>query len=559
MAYDLRPMKAPRAAGRKLAFLTGLVENPLTGRLLMTKLLADAGVLALRTARTHEPLPASHPIFGERASGLREAGPAPVDLPRAAGQGAPFETVGDFLQAYRECRTTPSQVAERVIAATRAMDQETPPLRALIAQRADDVRALAEASAARWKAGQPIGPLDGIPVAVKDELDQAGYGSTVGTSFLGKEPAAADATVVARLRAQGAVLIGKANMHEVGMGVTGLNPHHGSARNPYAPDRATGGSSSGSAAAVAAGRCPLAVGADGGGSIRIPAALTGIVGLKASFGRVSEAGAAEVCWSVAHIGPMAATVRDAALMYLAIAGTDPADPNTGHQPEPELGGFDREDARGVRLGIYKPWFEDADPEVVQACREAVDRLCARGAKLVEVEVPELGLCRAAHLVSIVSEMVTAHLPYLVQHRKDYGLDVRLNMALARGLGAFDYVHAQRVRAWLFKEYARLFGEVDVLVTPTTGCTAPILPLDALGSGESNLAVADRIMRFAAPANLLGLPAVSVPAGHDAQGLPIGLQIMGRPWEEHRILWLARLVEAEVERRRPVRSARLLVE
>jgi Asp-tRNA(Asn)/Glu-tRNA(Gln) amidotransferase A subunit family amidase len=166
-----------------------------------------------------------------------------------------------------------------------------------------------------------LGPLDGVPIAVKDELDQVPYATTAGTRFLGREPASSDATVVARLRSAGALLVGKTNMHEVGLGITGVNPHHGTSRNPYDPARITGGSSSGSAAAVAAGLCPIAVSADAGGSIRIPAALCGVVGLKPTFGRMSERGAAALCWSLAHIGVIGASSADVALVAMkALSG-----------------------------------------------------------------------------------------------------------------------------------------------------------------------------------------------------------------------------------------------
>jgi Asp-tRNA(Asn)/Glu-tRNA(Gln) amidotransferase A subunit family amidase len=220
-------------------------------------------------------------------------------------------------------------VAERALAAI--ADSQQNGLSIFVAWEQADLLAQATASAQRLREGRPLSPLDGVPVAVKDELDLRGFGTSVGTRFLGKQPAAEDSTAVARLRAAGALLLGKVNMHEIGIGVTGQNPHHGTVRNPYDPQRHTGGSSSGSAAAVAAGFCPIAIGADGGGSIRIPASLCGVVGLKPTYGRVSETGAAPLDWSVAHIGPLGATARDVALGYAAIAGLT-GDPNTLHQP-----------------------------------------------------------------------------------------------------------------------------------------------------------------------------------------------------------------------------------
>jgi Asp-tRNA(Asn)/Glu-tRNA(Gln) amidotransferase A subunit family amidase len=555
MAYDLKPMKAPRAAGRLLKTFVALVENPASGALLADRLLRDAGILALRNRPTHAAPAARHPVFahGEPAAELGRA----VDLnalAEAVGDaragGHQPETVADFAAAYRDGRLTPLQVAERAVEIARESDRRDPPMRTLIAQHRDDLMTQARASAQRFERGEPLGPFDGVPVAVKDELDQLPYPTTVGTRFLGTSPATLDAEPVARLRRAGALLIGKANMHEIGIGVTGLNPHHGAARNAYDPQHATGGSSSGSAAAVAMGLCPVAVGADGGGSIRVPAALCGQVGLKATFGRVSEHGAAELCWSVAHVGPIGATVRDVALAYAAMAGPDDKDPGSLLQPEPQLDGIGDADLSGLKVGVYTPWFEDASSDVVAACRRGVDALRKAGAKVVEITIPELEVARVAHLVTIVAEMTAAHLGHYARQRDAYGLDTRLNLALGRRMQGFDYIHAQRHRTRVWRHFAEVLEQVDVIATPTSGITAPPLPADALETGESNLEVTGAIMRFAFPGNLTGLPAISVPAGYDRNGLPVGLQLMGRAWHEHLLLRMARVVELATERERP---------
>ncbi|MBW2527605.1 MAG: amidase [Deltaproteobacteria bacterium] len=564
MTYDLKPLKAPRAAGGLLRTFVTLVETPGTGDLLAGKLLRDAGVVALRDLVPQEPLDSRHPLFvlndalaGADRAAAEDPAPGPLDvaelaagLPAAPDEGFRPESAADFQAAYRDGRSTPEAVAERALDVVRQSEQLDPAMRLFIAQDRDDVMEQARASTARWAAGETLGPLDGVPVAVKDELHQAGYPTTVGTRFLGGEPATTDAEPVARLRSAGALLIGKCNMHEIGLGVTGLNPHHGSARNPYDPHRATGGSSSGSAAAVAAGVCPVAVGADGGGSIRIPAALCGMYGIKATFGRISEHGAAELCWSVAHVGPIAATAADLALSYAVMAGPDPKDDNSLHQPPPSFADVARTDLDGLRLGIYRPWFDSAQAPVIERCRELVQTLESAGAEIVDIDIPELGVLRTAHLITIIAEMAAAHVGHYAAHRSEYGLDTRLNLALARKLSAYDYVHAQRHRARLCRHFAGILRGVDVIVTPATGCTAPLLPTDALLSGESNLEVTDQIMRFAAAANMTGLPALAMPAGHDDAGLPIGLQVMGRPWQEHVLLRIAFAAERQVRRNPP---------
>jgi Asp-tRNA(Asn)/Glu-tRNA(Gln) amidotransferase A subunit family amidase len=559
MSYDLVPVSAPRTAGASLRAVVFLLERASPRSFLVRTLLQSAGITELRAldaghhgAMYTPPLvveprreaPASERLdLGSFLASLA----APTEAPAA---GFAFRGVAALRAAYQEGSVTPSEVAERVLAAIEASEAGERPLRVFIAQQPEDLRSQARASTERWARGEPLGALDGVPVAVKDEMDQAGYPTTLGTVIHGREAAAQDASCVAGLRGAGALLLGKTNMHEIGMGVTGLNPHHGACRNPFDPRCVTGGSSSGPAAAVAAGFCPIAVGADGGGSIRIPAALCGVVGLKATFGRVSEHGVAPVCWSVAHAGPIAATVADCALGYALMAGADPLDPISQRQPEPLLPDLRDGDLRGVRVGIYQAWFDDAEPQVVSAARAAVDQLVAAGAELVEIEIPELAPIRATHLISIVSEMAAAQIAELADDRSRYGLDTRLNMALAQALTAQDFVHAQRHRGRLEAHWAAVLGEVDLIATPSTGCTAPAYAADALPHGESNLPLTLTIMRYVQAANLFGLPGISVPCGFDDGGLPIGLQLMGRAWEEALLLRAAAVVERGREGRRP---------
>jgi Asp-tRNA(Asn)/Glu-tRNA(Gln) amidotransferase A subunit family amidase len=232
------------------------------------------------------------------------------------------------------------------------------------------------------------------------------YPTTVGTRFLGGSPAREDATVVARLRAAGALLVGKTNMHEIGIGVTGLNPHSGATRNPHDPSHFSGGSSGGSAAAVAAGLCPVALGADGGGSIRIPSAFCGQVGLSPTYARVSSFGSAPLAWTVDHYGPIAGSALDAALAYAVLAGPDPRDPCTLRQPPVTLDTFDDVDLRGLILGVYRPWFEHASPAMVEGCSKLLKDLEQMGAEVREIEIPELDAARIAHLVTIVTSRTT---------------------------------------------------------------------------------------------------------------------------------------------------------
>lgn len=549
--YDLTSVTLPRLAGKPLHVLAALLERSAPRSLLIGKLMRDAGVAAFRALEVNEaPTPFPCLAFPTAETGHGE----PVDLgaiptvPRT-GAGFAFATIRDYAQSYRTGVTTPEAVAARVLDAIKAGDAMDPPLRAFIAVRNDDVMAQAAAAARRFQEGRPLGPFDGVPVAVKDEVDQVPYPTTVGTSFLGKSPVQEDSTVVARLRAAGALLIGKTNMHEIGIGVTGLNPHHGTPRNPYNPACYTGGSSSGSAAAVAAGFCPVAVGADGGGSIRIPAAFCGVIGLKPTFSRVSEFGAAPLDWSVAHLGPIAATAADAALAYAVMAGPDPRDPLSLHQPPLSLAGFDDADLHGLKLGVYWPWFKHATPGVVAQCEIMLNHFTALGAMLVEIELPDLEAARIAHVITISSEMTAGMDPHYAAHHAEFGLDVRINLALSRTFSSRDYIKAQRIRTRTLQSFLDALGHADVIVTPATGCPAPFIPADALPDGESDLSVLTEIMRFATPGNFTGLPAITFPAGYDG-GRPVGFQAMGRPWEEHVLLRLARAAEQVVVRQAP---------
>lgn len=558
MAYDLKPLNAPRATGLVLDLAAKLLENPLLAPHIARAQLDGMGLSRLRSLPVSEPLASIHPIFEERHPAAAE--PISLALPERAPEtpGFRFETAADFVDAYQSGTCTPLEVAERLLEASQALDRGDRPMRLFISQRPEDVLAQAREATERYRRGASLGPLDGVPVAVKDEVDQLAYPTTAGTRFLGKVPATHDAEAVARLRAAGALLIGKTSMHELGLGVSGINPHHGTPRNPYDPSRITGGSSSGSAATVAAGLAPLALGADGGGSIRIPAALCGVVGLKPTFGRVSEHGAAPICWSVAHLGPIGVTVRDVALGYLVMAGPDAKDPQTRFQPPVDLARVSDRDLRGLRFGLYAPWFEDAEPAVVAACQAMVAVLREHGAEIVEVEIPELGLMRLIHSLTIVSEMLAAHQGHYEGHRQDFGHEARVNFALLRQARSDDYLLAQRHRWRLHRQVMAVMQSVDGLLTPATVCTARPIGADALRLGESNLPLLDRLMRFMVLANLTGQPAIAFPVGYDPDGLPIGMQVIGRAWEESLLLRVAQLAERHVERRAPRVHQRLLV-
>jgi Asp-tRNA(Asn)/Glu-tRNA(Gln) amidotransferase A subunit family amidase len=548
--YNLKPVNLPRIAGLPLKIFVELLEFPLTRSLLLPNLLRSGGIEGFHRRVFTEP-PTYRPFWRD---GSPAAAPAlqPADLPlgQPALKGFSYASIADYHAAYRSGKVSPLEIARWVVESTAASNAHEPPLRAIILSDPVDVLAQAERSAARWRAGAPLSPLDGVPVAVKDEFDQAGYPTRVGTQVLGSSPAQTDAEIVARARAAGALLFGKANMHEIGIGVTGHNTHHGVPRNPHHPGHYTGGSSSGPAAAVAAGLCPAALGADGGGSIRIPSGFCGLVGLKPTYGRVSERGSAPLCWSVAHNGPLAARAADAAILYGMIAGTDPLDANTLHQPPVSLAEFNNLDLRGLRIGVYADWFNHANPEVVARCEALLKEFTRMGAELVDVVIPDLEAVRVGHVITILSEMFASLEKDFSRQKRSFGLDVRTNFALGQMFTATDYVQAQRARTRAIQGFSAALERVDVIATPTTAITAPPILADSLPDGDSDLYTLTEIMRFAVAANFTGLPAVSFPAGYDTKGLPVGLQMIGRAWSEALLLRLANAAGQVVERRKP---------
>jgi Asp-tRNA(Asn)/Glu-tRNA(Gln) amidotransferase A subunit family amidase len=338
-------------------------------------------------------------------------------------------------------------------------------------------------------------------------------------------------------------------MHEIGINPDGANAHHGTVRNPYHLDHESGGSSSGSAAAVAAGFCPLAVGADGGGSIRIPAAHCGIVGLKATYGRVSEFGAAPLDWSVAHLGPIGATVGDVALGYAVMAGRDELDEHTWAQTAVSLNGWQDSDLSGLTLGVFRDWFTHATPEIVGVCETMLGHLAKAGAKVREIEIPELDAMRVSHAVTILAEMATAMAAY-PENWDDFAPSTRINLIIGQAATARDYVQAQRLRTRALAIFAKVFEAVDVVVTPGTAVTAPLIPAGGIPGGWSDLSTVTEVMRYVIPGNFVGLPALTLPVGYDAQGLPISMQLMGRHWQEQILFRVAAALERVVERKRP---------
>ena len=437
-------------------------------------------------------------------------------------------------------QVSPVEVVRAHLDRIAALDSK---LRAFITVCADSALESARAAEADLMAGRVLGRLHGVPWAPKDLYSTRGVRTTGGSKILADSVPSEDATVVARLARAGAILLGKLNMHEFAYGPEGLNAHYGDARNPWSADthRITGGSSSGSGAAVAAGLAPGSLGSDTGGSIRIPASLCGITGLKPTYGRVSRAGVLPLAWSMDHVGPMTRSARDCALMLSAIAGYDPADPTTSVLPVPDYGAALTGDVKGLRVGLLRAHFTDAAAADVRAAVEAsAKQLEQAGAVVDEVNLTQVMHVATGSAAIVASEALAYHAPWMRSRPQDYQPDVRERLRLGAFVNGARYVRAQQIRALVAREVDEALARRDVLLAPATPLVAPVLGEreTALGDGPSDVRAA--LLRCARPFNFSGHPACAAPCGFSPGGLPIGLQIVGRPFDEATVL---RVVDA----------------
>lgn len=395
-------------------------------------------------------------------------------------------------------------------------------------------RALKEARRAEREilAGEYRGPLHGVPVALKDLVLTRGVRTTMGSAFFEDYVPDHSATVALKLEEAGAVMVGKTNTHEFAYGPTGDLSHFGPTRNPHDPSRMTGGSSGGSGAAVATNLCYGAIGSDTGGSIRIPAALCGVVGMKPTFGRVSKHGVFPLAWTLDHVGPLTRTVEDNALFLNAIAGHDPADPYSADRPAED---FIRELERGVRggvIGIPKEfYFEHVDSEVDARVREAIEVFGNLGAEVREVEIPNLWETLKAQRLTLAAEAYAVHEERLTSEPEKFDDQGAQRLRSGEGLRAYRYANAQQRRLEAREEFGRALETVDVLLVPAVPILAPHIGERETNIGGYEEAVYSALTRLTGPTNFTGHPSLCVPGGSPAAGLPVGLQLIGRHFDE----------------------------
>ena len=452
-----------------------------------------------------------------------------------------FSGVAGLSRAIRRKELSPVEAVE---AHLRRIESVNPGVFAYQTVAAEQAMEEARAAEAEIMKGRWRGPMHGVPYAAKDIVDTAGILTTNGSSFHRGNVPCEDAEIVRQLKRAGAILLGKTNTHEFAAASTTINPHYGATRNPWDAGRIAGGSSGGSAAACAAGLAPAAIGTDTGGSIRNPAVLCGIVGLKPTHGRVSLRGVCPNVPSFDHAGPMTRSVEDAALMLRAMAGYDPRDPQSRDAPVPDYAAGLADGARGSRLLVCPDYHgrAEADAGIMEAFERAVEVFRRLGARVEEVSFP--GHRRLLDLFPAIAgpEFAEFHRPFFERNAEGYGEDVRERLEWSFKVPADDYVRATRERVLLRREAERFFEGADALLQPALPCAAPPIETLVANLNGREVAYAHIHRPFLSTHNATGFPAIVLPMGRDAEGMPMGLQIAGGPWRETDVLRLARAYE-----------------
>lgn len=464
----------------------------------------------------------------------------------------PFLSIQELAPLLAKRKLSPVELLDAMLGRIERLNGR---LNAYLTVTAEQARREAQRAEREILDGRWRGPLHGIPISLKDNIWTRGVRTTAGSKVLADFVPGEDATVVRRLRRAGAVLIGKTNLHEFAYGVTTNNPHFGPTRNPWDLERIPGGSSGGSAAAIAAGMCVASIGTDTGGSIRIPAALCGLVGLKPTYGRVSCYGVVPLARTFDHVGPLTRTVADAAVVLEVIAGRDSRDSTTVRG---NLAGLLRQAGRSVR-GMKVGWpreyfFERLDPEVTRAINETRRVLQQLGVSVLEISLPNLdeSVEPSGHIA--YAEALHAHRAagWYPERRADYSEETRKRIGAGLEVRAADYLRAVEFQGVVRAGFDAAFQEVDAIVAPTVPLPAPRIGEETVTLGGERETVRSALIRLNRPANFTGLPAVSVPCGFTESGLPLGLQIIGQALDEGRLLRVAAAYEraADWHKKRP---------
>jgi aspartyl-tRNA(Asn)/glutamyl-tRNA(Gln) amidotransferase subunit A len=440
-----------------------------------------------------------------------------------------YASIEALSLALQRLELSPVELTEAVLERIEALDER---LGAFITVTAEQARRAAIQAEQELRRGDYRGPLHGIPVSVKDLYDTAGVRTTSGSLIRSEYVPTEDAISVARLRQAGAIVVGKTNLHEFAFGPTGINPHYATTRNPWDLERVPGGSSGGSGVAVASGMSFASLGTDTGGSIRIPAALCGTVGLKPTYGRVSRTGVFPLAYSLDHVGPLTRTVRDAAYVLDAIAGHDLLDPTSSDRPVPDLGGSLRGEVRLLRGGVLVEALAGIEPEVQLLFDQAVATLERLGLAIEEVSVPAAEHVAGVSTAILYAEAGAIHQRWLNQQPERYSPDVRARLELGALLPAVHYIRGQQARSAIIAAFQSVWERFDVLLLPTIPICAPRID-EALQNAVRNRLVANTRLF-----NILGTPVCAVPCGFSPAGLPASLSVAARAFDEASMLEVA---------------------
>ena len=428
---------------------------------------------------------------------------------------------------------------EVVEAALARLDRLEGQLNAFITVAHEQAREAARRADEELARGVYRGPLHGVPVSVKDLFFTAGLRTTGGSGILADWVPDEDSALVERLKAAGAVILGKTNLDEFGHGGTSTVSHFGPVHNPWNLERIAGGSSGGSTAAVAAGIGPLSYGTETGSSVRRPSAYCGVSGFKPTFGLVSRYGSFRGAWSMDHVGVFARSVEDVAMGLDAVAGYDPRDPASVRQSEPSYTRRLDLHVRGVRIGVLRRFLDEGvDPSVLSAFEVALRTLSAAGAEVVDVDIPELKYAAMTSMLTSAAESGANNVRWLRERPDDYQLEIKRRLAGGLGITASEYLTVQRARYRIREALRAAFETVDLLANPTTSRVAPLISLGPRGNGDQTYRLGythSSLLRFP---SLLGLPGCSIPCGANAEGLPIGMQLVGRWFADQRVLNVA---------------------
>jgi aspartyl-tRNA(Asn)/glutamyl-tRNA(Gln) amidotransferase subunit A len=446
--------------------------------------------------------------------------PTDEDLPRS---------LNDLARAFRERRVSPVEVMDALLRRIEATEKDLNAFITVLPERALERAALAgeEIMAGRYR-----GPLHGIPLGIKDIIYTEGIRTTMGSAFFEDYVPDYSATAALKLEEAGAVLVGKTNTHEFAYGPTGDRSRFGPTSNPRDTNRISGGSSGGSAAAVAADLLYGSLGSDTGGSVRIPSALCGVVGMKPTFGRVSKHGVFPLSWTLDHVGPFARTVEDNALLLNALAGYDPQDPYSANRPPED---FTRDLHHGVRgsvVGVPQDfYFEHVEDEVGEKAREAIEVFRSLGVSVRIVEIPRLWETLKAQRLTLAADAYAVHEERLKSAPERFDQEVRKRLMDGESLKAYRYADAQQRKLESKGEFGEALGQVDLLLAPTVPIAATLIDQREVDIGGYEESVRSAVTRLTGPTNLTGFPSLSVPCGTTASGLPVGLQLIGSPLDE----------------------------